>query len=58
MAKVSIRNLKNVYPNSANHKKTKGEESKANLQVTKDGVIAVQDFNLEIAGLTSGGVKG
>lgn len=49
MATVSMRNIKKIYPN-AEGKKRKGEpEKKSNLQVTKDGVLAVQDFNLEIA---------
>ncbi|MDO5441254.1 MAG: sn-glycerol-3-phosphate ABC transporter ATP-binding protein UgpC [Bacillota bacterium] len=51
MAKVSIRNLKKVYPNEEKAKKQKkvSEEKKNNLQVTNEGVVAVQEFNLEIA---------
>ena len=48
MAKVSLRHLKKVYPNTEK-KKSKGEpERKNNLQVTDEGVVAVQDFSLEI----------
>jgi len=50
MAKVSIRNLKKIYPKEEGIKKgPKGsEEKKNNLQVTEEGVVAVQNFNLEI----------
>ncbi len=47
MAEVSLRHIKKVYPNL--EKKKKGEnEKKTNLKVTDEGVLAVQDFNLEI----------
>lgn len=47
MAEVSLRHIKKVYPNM--EKKKKGEsEKKTNLKVTDEGVLAVQDFNLEI----------
>ena len=47
MAEVSLRHIKKVYPNR--EKKKKGEsEKKTNLKVTDEGVLAVQDFNLEI----------
>ena len=51
MAKVILKNLKKVYPNSEKKKKPKkGEEvRKTNLQITAEGVVAVQEFNLEIA---------
>ena len=51
MAKVILKNLKKVYPNTEKKKKAKkGEEAKkSNLQITDEGVVAVQDFNLEIA---------
>ena len=51
MAKVILKNLKQVYPNTEKKKKPKkGEEvRKTNLQITADGVVAVQEFNLEIA---------
>ncbi len=51
MAKVILKNLKKVYPNTEKKKKTKkGEaEQKVNLQITDEGVVAVQEFNLEIA---------
>ena len=50
MANVVLKNIKKVYPNLENKKsKKKGEpEKKSNLQVTEEGVLAVQDFNLEI----------
>ena len=52
MAKVVLKDLKKIYPNTEKKKKTKkGEEpeKKTNLQITEEGVVAVQQFNLEIA---------
>ena len=51
MAKVLLKNLKKVYPNTEKTKKPKkGEEvKKTSLQITDEGVVAVQEFNLEIA---------
>ena len=55
MASLSLKNVKKIYPHSgddAKKKKKKGEvqeEKKVNLQVTEQGVVAVQEFNLEIA---------
>jgi len=63
MASLSLRNIKKIYPhNSDDVKATKkmerklkksGEyvepEKKVNLQITEQGVVAVQEFNLEIA---------
>lgn len=53
MAKVILKDLKKVYPNTEKKKKVKkGEEpaeKKNNLQITDEGVVAVQQFNLEIA---------
>ena len=51
MAEVILKNLKKVYPNTEKKKKAKkGEpEKKTNLQITDEGVVAVQDFNLHIA---------
>ena len=58
MATVSLRNVKKIYPNVAGETKKKkvrkGEEQvedkeKVNLQITDKGVVAVQEFNLEIA---------
>ena len=52
MAKVLLKNIKKVYPNSSGgkKKKKKGEPEHriGNLLVTEEGVVAVQDFNLEI----------
>ncbi len=47
MAEVTLRHIKKVYPN-AEKKKKKGSAAKTNLLVTEEGVVAVQDFNLEI----------
>ncbi len=47
MAEVTLRHIKKVYPN-AEKKKKKGGAAKTNLLVTDEGVVAVQDFNLEI----------
>ena len=52
MAKVILKDLKKVYPNTEKKKKVKkGEEpeKKHNLQITEEGVVAVQQFSLEIA---------
>ena len=51
MASLSLQNIKKVYPNTEKKKKTKkGQpEKKSNLLVTEEGVVAVQEFNLEIA---------
>ena len=46
MATVSLRHIVKIYPNTADSKKT---QKKTNLKVTEEGVLAVQDFNLEIA---------
>ena len=51
MAKVVLKDLKKVYPNTEKKKKPKkGEEpeKKSNLQITEEGVVAVQQFNLDI----------
>ncbi len=50
MASLTLRNIKKIYPNMEKKKKgKKGQpEKKTNLLVTKEGVLAVQDFNLEI----------
>ena len=50
MAQVSLKNIKKVYPNSEPKKKSKdGGEKRHNLQITDEGVVAVQEFNLDIA---------
>ena len=50
-------NVKKIYPASNDQKKAKkakkqeaaSDEKKAQLQVTSEGVVAVQDFNLEVS---------
>ena len=52
MASLTLKNVKKIYPYSGDDakKKKKGEpEKKTNLQITDKGVVAVQEFNLEIA---------
>ncbi len=53
MAEVILRNIKKIYPRQEKEKKKKkGDEApkeKVNLQITDEGVVAVQEFNLEIA---------
>ena len=45
-----MKNLKKVYPNTESKKKKKSEEEKKhNLKITNEGILAVQEFNLEIA---------
>ena len=50
MAAVSLKHIQKIYPNTEKKKRKKGEEAPASrLKVTEDGVLAVDDFNLEIA---------
>ena len=55
MATVQLKNIKKVYPfvsGEQKKKKKKGDEQpekKVNLQITDEGVVAVQAFNLDIA---------
>ena len=56
MATVQLKNIKKVYPfvngEQKKPKKKKANETekeKINLQITDDGVVAVQEFNLDIA---------
>lgn len=54
MASLTLKNVKKIYPHSEDIKKSKkkkkGEEveKKTNLQITDKGVVAVQEFNLQI----------
>ena len=51
MAELSLKHIQKIYPNlEKKRKRKKGEpEKKSNLKVTDEGVIAVEDFNLEVA---------
>ena len=56
MASLTLKNVKKIYPfngDDAKKKKKKKddepEKKKVNLQITDKGVVAVQEFNLEIA---------
>ena len=55
MATVQLKNVKKIYPFISGEGKKKkkkdegGEEKKVNLQITEQGVVAVQEFNLDIA---------
>ena len=57
MASLTLKNIKKIYPfNGDEAKKSKKKkkndeqpEKKVNLQITEEGVVAVQEFNLEIA---------
>ena len=56
MASLTLKNIKKVYPHngedakkSSKKKKTDEPEKKVNLQITDEGVVAVQEFSLEIA---------
>ncbi len=53
MATLNLKSIKKIYPHSGDQKKTKKKaadpEKKVNLQVTDKGVVAVQEFNLDIA---------
>ena len=55
MAKVILKDIKKIYPHNNDEKKKKKKKKndepdkpKANLQITDQGVVAVQQFNLEI----------
>ena len=52
MATVSLKHIQKIYPHSdVKKKRKKGQapERKNNLKVTAEGVVAVDDFNLEIS---------
>ena len=54
MSTVQLKNIKKVYPYVSGEKKKKKKagdqpEKKVNLQITDEGVVAVQEFNLDIA---------
>ena len=59
MASLTLKNIKKIYPfngddeKEAKKKKKKAaeepEKEKANLQITDQGVVAVQEFNLDVA---------
>ena len=48
MAEVVLKHIKKVYPNTEKKRKKGSSEKKSNLLVTEEGVVAVQDFNLDI----------
>ena len=53
MASLTLKNIKKVYPHSNETKKAKKKkddmpEKKVNLQITDEGVVAVQQFSLDI----------
>lgn len=53
MASLTLKNVKKIYPFSGDEgkkkkKKDQSGEKKVNLQITDRGVVAVQEFNLEI----------
>ena len=51
MSEVVLKNVMKIYPNAPGTKKKKADEGekKGNLTVTERGVVAVHDFNIEIA---------
>lgn len=55
MANLTLKNIKKIYPHTEDTKKSKKKkkneeqlEKKVNLQITDEGVVAVQEFNLDI----------
>ena len=51
MAKLQLKNIKKVYPLRDDQKKNKKSDTsqkKSNLEITKDGVVAVQEFSIDI----------
>ena len=53
MAEVTLKHIQKIYPHSTEYRKKRKKEGQqprgGNLKVTEEGVIAVQDFDLEIA---------
>ena len=54
MASLTLKNVMKIYPHNGDDakkakKKDEQPEKKVNLQITEQGVVAVQEFNLEIA---------
>ena len=54
MATISLQHIQKIYPNAAvqERRRKRGEDpnkKRNNLKVTEEGVVAVDDFNLEIA---------
>ena len=52
MAEVILKNVRKVYPNTESKKKKKKDEAvekKNNLEITAEGVVAVQNFNIDVA---------
>ena len=52
MATLSLKDITKIYPHTSDQKKAKkkgAEPKKTNLQITDEGVVAVQKFNLDIA---------
>ena len=52
MAEVILKNVRKVYPNTESKKKKakdENSEKKHNLEITEEGVVAVQDFNIDVA---------
>lgn len=47
MAEVTLKHIKKVYPNTEKKRK-KSQKKSNNLMITDEGVLAVQDFNLDI----------
>ena len=56
MATLTLKNIKKIYPHNGDEEKKKKkkrkhdepEKEKANLQITEQGVVAVQEFNLDV----------
>ena len=49
MAEVILKNIQKIYPNNESKSKKKNkEDKKTNLKITDEGVIAVDNFNIEI----------
>ena len=57
MATLTLKNIKKIYPHNGDEEKKKKrkkkddepEKEKVNLQITEAGVVAVQEFNLDVA---------
>ena len=48
MSEVSLKHIEKIYPYTEKKKKKSGEQQVTNLKIVDGGVLAVEDFNLEI----------
>ena len=49
MASVTLKHMKKIYPHAQKKKKQREPVKRSNLKITDEGVVAVEDFSLDIA---------